>query len=368
MSIPTSILALADGLVLSGRQIGDPGTIGGELVFNTSMTGYQEILTDPSYAGEIITFTFPLIGNYGWTADDHQSRRIWANGVVVSTLHGGIDNWMAEKTLADRLAEGGVRGIEGVDTRAVTKRLRTAGAMNCIITTELSEGEAVKAAQDWPDLDEQDLVGGVTCESAYDWDAPVEPKFRVAAFDCGIKFGILRAMAERGVATRVFPATATADEVKAWRPDGVFLSNGPGDPQACIHYLRDTISGLAGEYPIMGICLGHQLVGLAYGLETYKLKFGHRGANHPVKDLKTGRVYITSQNHGYAVREPDGDCPLELTHLNVNDGSVEGFRHKSLSVFTVQYHPEGSPGPRDNLYLFDEFAGMMEAAKSGAPV
>lgn len=363
MPKPTSIIALADGLVLSGRAIGGGGTIGGELVFNTSMAGYQEILTDPSYAGEIITFTFPLIGNYGWTAHDHQSRRIWANGLVVSTLHDGIDNWMAEKTLAARLAEDDIHGIEGVDTRVITKQLRNAGAMNCVITTELSQSEAVKAAQDWPDLAEQDLVGAVTCEKPYDWEIETEPKFKVAAFDCGIKYGILRAMAERGIAARVFPATASAAEVNEWNPDGVFLSNGPGDPQACIHYLKDTILELSAKFPIMGICLGHQLVGLAYGLETYKLKFGHRGANHPVKDLKSGRVHITSQNHGYAVREPGENSTLELSHVNVNDGSVEGFRHKELPVFTVQYHPEGSPGPRDNLYLFDEFAELMESSR-----
>jgi len=361
-----AIIALADGLVLSGKLIGSPGTIGGELVFNTSMTGYQEILTDPSYAGEIITFTFPLIGNYGWTERDDQSRSIYANGIVVSSLSDAKDNWMAVKSLSDRLAEEDKRGIEGVDTRVITQRLRSAGAMNCIITSELTESEAVAAAQDWPDLSAQDLVGSVTCKEAYDWNEPLEdgiehpePRLKIAAFDYGIKFGILRAMRDRGMIARVFPANARAEDVRAWKPDGIFLSNGPGDPKACISYLRDTILDLGSNIPMMGICLGHQLIGLSFGLDTYKLKFGHRGANHPVKDLENGRVHITSQNHGYAVNAPPDDHDLVLTHVNVNDGSVEGFRHRELPLFSVQYHPEGCPGPLDSLYLFDVFAKMM---------
>jgi len=364
VSSNSAILALADGHVFRGRLIGSPGTIGGELVFNTSMTGYQEILTDPSYHGEIITFTFPLIGCYGWTAEDDQSGRIWANGVVVSTMHGGIDNFRAIKKLSDRLSEEGKRGIEGVDTREITKRLRDAGAMNCIITSELSEAEAVKSARDWPDLSVQDLVGEVTPDAPYDWEAPEEPRFKVAAFDCGIKRGILRAMRDRGIASRVFPADTPASEIEKFSPDGVFLSNGPGDPKACLHYLKDTILELSGKYPLFGICLGHQLIGLSFGVDTYKLKFGHRGANHPVKDLETGRVHITSQNHGYATARPPEGHDLILTKLNVNDDSVEGFKHRSLPLFSVQYHPEGCPGPRDNLYLFDEFVRLMEQAKS----
>jgi carbamoyl-phosphate synthase small subunit len=367
-----AIIALADGLVLRGGLIGKPGTTGGELVFNTSMTGYQEILTDPSYAGEIVTFTFPLIGNYGWTAHDDQSLAIFASGIVVSSLSDSTDNWMATVSLPDRLARDDKRGIEGVDTRIITQHLRTVGAMNAIVTTELSETEALNAARDWLDLSEQDLVGAVTCGEGYDWTEksanvePIcaEPRFRIAAFDCGIKRGILRALAARCAEIRVFPATTSASGVRAWNPDGVFLSNGPGDPKACIGYLRETILDLVQDLPTMGICLGHQLLGLCFGLDTYKLKFGHRGANHPIKDLVSGRVHITSQNHGYAVEHPDDGHDLVLTHLNVNDGSVEGFRHKSLPIFSVQYHPEGCPGPRDNLYLFDEFIAMLEHAKS----
>lgn len=365
MSGKAAIIALADGLVLKGRLIGEPGTIGGELVFNTSMTGYQEILTDPSYAGEIITFTFPLIGNYGWTGTDDQSDRIWAGGIVVSTISEGIDNFQAVRTLSDRLAEENKLGIEGVDTRVITQRLRTLGAMNCIITSELAENEALSEAQGWPDLSDQDLVGKVTAAEAYDWDAPDETRFRVAALDYGIKRGILRAMAARGFEVRVFPASASAKEVMEWKPDGVFLSNGPGDPEAFYPSVGDAIKSLARDFPLMGICLGHQLIGLSYGLDTYKLKFGHRGANHPVRDHESGRVRITSQNHGYAVKPPDDGSELVLTHTNVNDGSVEGFRHRELPVFSVQYHPEGCPGPEDNLYLFDEFAKLMEGVPAG---
>jgi carbamoyl-phosphate synthase small subunit len=361
-----AIIALADGLVLRGKLIGRPGTTGGELVFNTSMTGYQEILTDPSYAGEIITFTFPLIGNYGWTDSDSQSRSIFARGIVVSSLSDSTANWMATSSLPDRLAAEDKRGIEGVDTRQITKQLRDIGAMNAIITTELSEAEAVAEAASWPDLAEQDLVGSVTCDEPYNWnddklEAPDSDfKYKIAAFDCGIKRGILHALRARGAQVRVFPANTQASVVREWCPNGVFLSNGPGDPKACIGYMRDTITDLARDYPIMGICLGHQLLGLTFGLDTYKLKFGHHGANHPVKDLVNGRVHITSQNHGYAVAPPPEDHDLILSHINVNDESVEGFTHKTLPIFSVQYHPEGCPGPRDNLYLFDRFLEMLD--------
>ncbi len=365
MTNNNAIIALADGLVLHGKLIGRPGTTGGELVFNTSMAGYQEILTDPSYAGEIITFTFPLIGNYGWTDSDDQSKSIFASGIVVSSLSDSTDTWMAVKSLPEKLSAEDKRGIEGVDTREITKRLRNVGAMNAIITTELTEAEAITEAASWPDLAEQDLVGSVSCDAPYDWvdnssQTTEEPhKLKVAAFDCGIKRGILRALDQRGAQVRVFPAATEASVVRKWSPDGVYISNGPGDPKACFSYLKDTIADLAQDYPIMGICLGHQLLGLTFGLDTYKLKFGHRGANHPVKDIFSGRVYITSQNHGYAVAPPPEGHDLVLSHINVNDESVEGFIHKSLPIFSVQYHPEGCPGPRDNLYLFDRFIEMI---------
>ena len=412
--IPAFIM-LADGYIARGRQIGKPGTTLGKLVFNTSMMGYQEILTDPSYAGEIITFTFPLIGIYGVAEGDHQSRQVFARGVVVSELNATSDNWRADRTLNDMLMHQGVTGISGVDTRRLTRHLREQGEMPGIITSELSVEEARKRLAEAPDFGSVDFVSEVTTPQAYEvpaiapdatrFGAVDNPRsditmhsggsFTVAAYDFGIKRGILDCLAQRGCTVHVFPSSATADELLAVRPDGIFLSNGPGDPER-MDYVLPHIQQLCENLPVFGICLGHQLIARAMGLPTYKLKFGNRGGNHPVLDLTDGRVHISAQNHSYAValadgaqgrpaaaadgreRRPLGDDrptgpyahPMNprvlVTHLNVNDGSCEGLMLADRPVFSVQYHPEGSPGPRDNTYLFDNFCRNMEAAQGAA--
>jgi carbamoyl-phosphate synthase small subunit len=413
MPSPTeALLLLADGYIAQGVLCGKPGTTIGKLVFNTSMTGYQEILTDPSYAGEIITFTFPLIGIYGASPADAQSERIHARGVIMGELNPHADSWRADRTLTDVLLYEGVTGIRGIDTRRLTRHLRDRGEMLGIITSELDLHAAKAELAKHPDFGNLDLVPEVSCKQPYivepfDPAAPHtglhlpaiatqrERKFTVAAYDFGIKRGILRCLAERGCLVHVFPATATADEVLAVKPDGVFLSNGPGDPER-MGYVLPHVRALMEQRPTFGICLGHQLLALAAGLPTYRLKFGNRGANHPVLELETGRAHISSQNHSYAValaggpegrpaaaplgdgapggreRAPLGDDrpaapyphPLNpevlVTHLNINDGSNEGLAWRDIPVFSVQYHPEGSPGPRDNVYLFDKFVKLME--------
>ena len=386
-----TLLYLNDGYTAHGVRCGQRGTTVGKLVFNTSMTGYHEILTDPSYAGEIITFTFPLIGIYGVAPEDAQSDRIHARGTVISELALAADNWRADRTLNDQLLYEGVVGIAGLDTRRLTRHLRDAGEMLGVITSELTEAEAKAELERHPDFGAQDLVPTVSCAAPYTVDPEPpgsEPRHVIAAYDFGIKRGILREFARRGCRVHVFPCTATADELLAVEPDGVFLSNGPGDPER-MGYVLDHVRTLAGARPTFGICLGHQLLALAAGIPTYRLKFGNRGANHPVLELENGRAHISSQNHSYAAvlaegpagrpaaaedgreREPLGDDrptapyphPMNpdvlVTHLNVNDGSCEGLAWKDRPVFSVQYHPEGCPGPRDNTYLFDRFLGML---------
>ena len=386
-----TLLYLAGGYTTRGRCIGQRGTTAGKLVFNTSMTGYHEILTDPSYAGEIITFTFPLIGIYGVCPDDAQSGRIHARGVVVSDAAPAADNWRADRTLNDLLLYEGVTGISGVDTRRLTRHLRDSGEMPGIITTELTEAECEAELAKHPDFGEQDLVPEVSCKEMYTVEAEPpgsQPRYTIAAYDFGIKRGILQQFARRSCRVHVFPATASADQLLAVKPDGVFLSNGPGDPER-MDYVLDHVRTLSGALPTFGICLGHQLLARAAGIPTYRLKFGNRGANHPVLELEDGRAHISSQNHSYAAvladgpqgrpaamvdgreRAPLGDdrptapyphplnAEVEVTHLNINDGSCEGLRFKSRPVFSVQYHPEGCPGPQDNTYLFDRFLGMI---------
>jgi len=372
-------LALADGMVLTGTSFGAEGTSEGEVVFNTSMSGYQEALTDPSYAGQILTMTYPLIGNYGVNAEDIESHtgRIQVAGFVVKEVSPCVSNFRASKSLQEYLAAENVMGLADVDTRALTRHIRTAGAVNGILTTEIDDdAELVRRAQAIPSMAGLDLVPRVTPKAAYDWSEGYNSPFaqahrdhgaktyNVVAIDCGVKMNILRNLHEAGCEVRVVPATASADEVLARRPDGVFISNGPGDP-AAVTYTIDTIRKLIGRVPVFGICLGHQMLALAMGARTYKLKFGHRGVNQPVRNRATGKVEITSQNHGFAVEESSLQATgAPITHVNLNDGTVEGFTHSGQALFSVQYHPEASPGPHDATYLFDCFRSMMESGRA----
>lgn len=358
------ILVLEDGTTFEGEAIGVPGTTIGEVVFSTSMTGYQEMLSDPSYAGQILTLTYPLIGNYGVTEADLESRKVQAAGFVVRQLCDAPSHWRAAEDLRSFLRRHGVVGIQGIDTRALTRRLRARGVMMGILTTEFSPAEALERLRAAPAYGAIDFVRQVTTPEPYVWEPtatlPDGRVLEVALIDCGVKFNILRSLAARGVRTTVFPCTARAEEILERRPHGIALSPGPGDPELLSEIVETTRSLLRSGVPIFGICLGNQIVGRAFGAGTFKLPFGHRGGNHPVKDLRTGRVYITSQNHGYAV-DPAGleGTGLEVTHVNLNDGTVEGLQHRELPVFTIQYHPEANPGPRDSAYLFDRFVDAM---------
>lgn len=375
-------LALEEGSVFTGEAFGDtrPRSIGGEVCFNTSLSGYQEVLTDPSYAGQIVTMTYPLIGNYGVNEDDHESQHIHVKGFVVRQLANRVSNYRSTKKLEDWLAKQGITGICGIDTRALTRKLRIDGAMNGVLSTEpqsqRSDADLVEMAKQLPGLTGQNLVATVSCRKPVAWQddlglwAPIQGEieqtddsFDVVAIDCGAKFNILRNLTASGCRVTVVPYDTPADEILEHKPDGLFVSNGPGDP-AAVSQTSDTLKLVRGKVPIFGICLGHQLLGLSLGATTYKLKFGHRGANQPVQNLHTGKVEITSQNHGFAV-----DCDSleaaggEPTHINLNDRTLEGFRHRTEPLFAVQYHPEASPGPHDSRYLFDCFVDMM---KSGA--
>jgi carbamoyl-phosphate synthase small subunit len=366
MVLKKGFLALESGRVFEGWSFGSDGESYGEIVFNTSITGYQEILTDPSYCGQIITMTHPHIGNYGFNQEDPESSKIHAAGFVVKEASAVVSNWRATGSLSEYLSEYGVVAIEGIDTRALTRHIRQAGAMKAVIsTTESNHKKLVQKAKNSLGLDGRDLVKDVTCRDKYIFNPGVKAKYKVAVLDCGCKTNILRDLAARGCEVTVFPAFAKAKEILETKPDGIMLTNGPGDP-AAVTYVIDTVKQLLShissghKIPLFGICLGHQMLGLAFGGETYKLKFGHRGANHPVKDIITGKIEITSQNHGFCVKpESLPKSHIEITHCNLYDGTTEGFRHKELPVFCVQYHPESSPGPHDSSYLFDRFIAMM---------
>jgi len=388
----TAILALEDGRVFHGEGFGASGTAAGEICFNTSMTGYQEILTDPSYRGQIVAMTYPEIGNYGVNFLDVESATPHIRGFVVEQLSPVISNWRAEGGLHEYLAQNGIPAIQSVDTRALTRHLRTRGAMRACLSTVITDpAEVVKLAQQAA-YDGVDFVREVTPGKSFVWDKenqasrewvvrragiegietdekgnvfePLEPPVHtLAAIDFGMKKNILRLLRQHGFDVTVVPATTSAEEILALGTDGVFLSNGPGDPEA-LGYAHETVRRIVGKKPLFGICLGHQVLALALGGKTFKLKFGHRGANQPVKDLRTGKIAITSQNHGFAV-DPDSLPPeVEVTHINLNDGTVAGLRHREHAAFSVQYHPEASPGPHDAGYFFGEFAKEVAAAKA----
>ncbi|MEW6520611.1 MAG: glutamine-hydrolyzing carbamoyl-phosphate synthase small subunit [Thermodesulfobacteriota bacterium] len=366
-----ALIALEDGTIFEGESFTGPGETSGEIVFNTGMSGYQEVLTDPSYKGQIVTMTYPLIGNYGVNPEDMESGRIQVEAFVIKEYHALPSNFRSTGTLADFLRRYNVLGVQGIDTRALTRHIRVGGAMKAMVSTEdLDPVSLVAKAKNSPGLIGRDLVQEVTCSEPYGWHDRPAPgsnfstaapgSYRVVALDCGLKYNQLRLLAERGCSVQVLPASATAEDILAMDPDGIFLTNGPGDP-AALKGVVATVRGLLGKKPVFGICLGHQILGLAYGGTTYKLKFGHRGVNQPVKDLLTGRIEITSQNHGFCVdlQSLDQD-EVELTHINLNDSSVEGMRHKKFAAFSVQYHPENAPGPHDSLYLFDRFIEAMK--------
>jgi carbamoyl-phosphate synthase small subunit len=378
----TAILALEDGRYFQGTSFGSTGTTTGEICFNTSMTGYQEVITDPSYRGQIVSMTYPQIGNYGINPEDAESSQPHIRAFVIGELCRIPSNWRSTQPLDAYLASHGVLGIEGIDTRALTKHLRSLGAMRACVTTELSADQAVEAARNSPSMKGMDYVKEVSTPKSYLWSdesrrwilpnvstqqpGPYEAlppvKHRIVAYDFGIKFNILRSLRQSGFEVEVVNSTTSAAEVLAKNPDGIFLSNGPGDP-AALGYIHSELRQLIGKKPIFGICLGNQLLAHAYGGSTFKLKFGHRGGNQPVKDLRTGQISITSQNHGFAV-DPDSLPPeIEVTHINLNDQTVEGMRHKTHPVFSVQYHPEAAPGPNDASYLFEEFSRLIEASK-----
>jgi carbamoyl-phosphate synthase small subunit len=375
-STSPALLALADGTILRGRSIGAEGAAVGEVVFNTAITGYQEILTDPSYCGQIVTLTYPHIGNTGVTREDDESERVHAAGLVIRELPVRASSWRAEQTLPEYLAARGVVAIAGIDTRRLTRLLREKGAQNgCLMAGRLDDGEALATARAFPGLAGMDLAKVVTTAQPYAWNAGgwrlghgygklERPRFRVGAYDYGVKRNILRRLVDRGCAVTVYPAQTPARAVLAAKPDGVFLSNGPGDPEPC-SYAIDAIREIVADasVPVFGICLGHQLLGLASGARTIKMKFGHHGANHPVQDLDTGQVVITSQNHGFAVDPATLPANLRATHVSLFDGSLQGLARTDRPAFCFQGHPEASPGPHDIGYLFDRFVKLMEQRK-----
>jgi carbamoyl-phosphate synthase small subunit len=368
-----AVLALENGTVFRGKAAGAAGETGGEVVFNTSMTGYQEVLTDPSYAGQIVTMTTPEIGNYGVTSEDVESRGVQVAGFVVREQSPIASNWRSEGTLRDYLTTRNVVAISNIDTRALTRLLRSGGVMRGVIATgRVVVDELIEKARALPRMEGADMVKTVTCQEPFTYQPPADDgfevapgrahgrRFRVAAYDLGMKYNILRRFAAHGCDVTVYPAGTPAETLLESRPDGVFFSNGPGDPAVLDYAIDNAKAVMESGVPTFGICLGHQVLGLALGAKTFKLKFGHRGGNHPVKELRTGKIEITSQNHGFAVDPASLPADVEVTHVNLYDGTVEGLRHVGRPVFCVQYHPEAAPGPHDADYLFGEFLDAME--------
>jgi len=366
-------LALADGKVFEGEHFGAEGEVDAEIVFNTSMSGYQEVITDPSYCGQMVAMTYPLIGNYGVNPQDFESDRPHLSGFIIKELSGIASNWRSRGKLEDFLKEFGIIGIQGIDTRALTRRIREKGAQQAVLSTVTRDpDELIRKAQNSQGLEGKDMVKEVTCQSAYDWEegewdifkpspnVAADKKFFVVAYDFGIKRNILRKLVTAGCRVRVVPASTSAEEVLALKPDGVFLSNGPGDPEG-VSYAIKNIKFLLGKIPIFGICLGHQILNLALNGQTFKLRFGHHGGNQPVMDTQSKKVEITSQNHGFAVAPESVGPSIDVTSINLNDQTVEGIRHKEWPIFSVQYHPEASPGPHDSSHLFQQFANLMKA-------
>ena len=388
-----AILALEDGRYFEGESFGATGTSLGEVVFNTSMTGYQEVVTDPSYRGQMVAMTYPLIGNYGVNPVDQESSQPHVRGFIIEELSPLTSSWRSQMGLGEYLTRWNIPGIQGIDTRALTKHLRQKGAMKCCLSTDpaLSVADVIERAKSGSGVDGVDFVKEVTAKGAYEWDpenilsrqwtivkgdgtgvvrdadgevyeALPPIRHRVVAYDFGIKFNILRQLRQAGFHVTVVPASTSAAEALSLNPDGIFLSNGPGDP-AALNYIHDIVKDLMGRKPIFGICLGHQLLSYACGGKTFKLKFGHHGGNQPVKDLETGRVAITSQNHNFATDPDSLPSNVKVTHLNLNDGTVEGMRHTEMPIFSVQYHPEAAPGPHDADYFFSEFGKLIEETK-----
>ncbi|MFC2045117.1 glutamine-hydrolyzing carbamoyl-phosphate synthase small subunit [Chloroflexota bacterium] len=359
-----AILVLEDGSVYDGYSFGAETNSQGEVVFNTSMMGYQEMLTDPSYAGQIVVPTYPLIGNYGINKEDFESAKIRVNGFVVREECQEPNHYLSARTLHRYLTEGGIPGISGVDTRAITRRLRTAGVMTGIITSDMTPDLALEELKKAPDYGSIDFVKQVTTNTPYHWsrEGPQENNktlCKITVVDFGLKYNILRIMSNKGCEVTAVPCTTSANDILGLKPDGIILSPGPGNPEL-LDYIVDMVKELVDKIPIMGICLGNQIIGRAFGARTFKLKFGHRGANHPVQDLNDKRIHITAQNHGYAIDPDTVKNGLEISHINLNDGTVEGLRHKELPIFAIQYHSEASPGPLDNRYLFDKFLEMIK--------
>ena len=369
-----ALLVLADGKIYEGEHFGSEGEVEAEIVFNTSMSGYQEIITDPSYCGQMVVMTYPLIGNYGVNPEDFESDRPHLSGFIIKELSKVQSNWRSRGSLEEFLKETNVFGIQGIDTRALTRRIREKGAQQAILSTDTSDPQRlIEKVRKSPGLIGRDLVKEVTCKNAYDWNESEwtiqsgktklkevkDRPYNVLVYDFGVKRNILRKLTRAGCKVRVVPANTPADEVLATRPDGIFLSNGPGDP-AAVPYAIDNVKTILGKVPVFGICLGHQILSLALKGKTYKLRFGHHGGNQPVLDVKSGKIEITSQNHGFAVEQNSFDSDVDITFLNLNDDTVEGIQHKSWPVFSVQYHPEASPGPHDSEHLFYKFVNLMK--------